>query len=54
MTIKTTTKGEPNLPRYFEAVFAKSVDMKNGRLDMVLPDGRIFRAEGAGQGPVAA
>lgn len=53
MTIKTTTKGEPNLPRYFEAVFAKSVDMKNGRLDMVLPDGRIFRAEGAGQGPVA-
>ncbi|WP_340302016.1 cyclopropane-fatty-acyl-phospholipid synthase family protein [Roseobacter sp. HKCCD7870] len=54
MTIKTTTKGEPNLPRYFEVVFAKSVDMKNGRLDMVLPDGRIFRAEGAGQGPVAA
>lgn len=53
MTIKTTTKGEPNLPRYFEAVFAKSVDMKNGRLDMVLPDSRIFRAEGAGQGPVA-
>ena len=53
MTIKTTTKGEPNLPRYFEAVFAKSVDMKNGRLDMVLPDGRIFRAEGAGKGPVA-
>jgi cyclopropane-fatty-acyl-phospholipid synthase len=53
MTIKTTTKGEPNLPRYFEAVFTKSVDMKNGRLDMVLPDGRIFRAEGAGQGPVA-
>ena len=53
MTIKTTTKGETNLPRYFEAVFAKSVDMKNGRLDMVLPDSRIFRAEGAGQGPVA-
>ena len=53
MTIKTTTKGEPNLPRYFEAVFAKSVDMKNGRLDMVLPDSRIFRAEGAGQGPIA-
>ena len=53
MTIKTTTKGEPNLPRYFEAVFAKSVDMKNGRLDIVLPDDRIFRAEGAGEGPVA-
>lgn len=53
MTIKTSTKGETNLPRYFEAVFAKSVDMKNGRLDMVLPDGRVFRAEGAGQGPVA-
>ena len=53
MTIKTTTKGEPSLPRYFEAVFAKSVDMKNGRLDIVLPDDRIFRAEGAGEGPVA-
>ena len=53
MTIKTTTKGETNLPRYFEAVFAKSVDMKNGRLDLALPDGRTFRAEGAGQGPVA-
>ncbi|MFZ8959507.1 MAG: class I SAM-dependent methyltransferase [Paracoccaceae bacterium] len=53
MTIKTTTKGETNLPRYFEAVFAKSVDMKNGRLDFALPDGRTFRAEGAGQGPVA-
>ncbi|MDB2548627.1 cyclopropane-fatty-acyl-phospholipid synthase family protein [Paracoccaceae bacterium] len=53
MTIKTTTKGDTNLPRYFEAVFAKSVDMKNGRLDLVLPDGRTFRAEGAGQGPVA-
>ncbi|MCL4105367.1 UNVERIFIED_CONTAM: hypothetical protein GTU68_055498 [Idotea baltica] len=27
--------------------------MANGRLDIVLPDGRVFRAEGANPGPVA-
>ncbi len=53
MTIKTTTKGEANLPRYFPAVFEKAQKMKHGRLDMVLPDGRVFRAEAPNAGPVA-
>ncbi|RMA42351.1 SAM-dependent methyltransferase [Rhodophyticola porphyridii] len=53
MTIKTTTKGETELPRYFGAVFDQARDMANGRLDMHLPDGRVFRAEGRAPGPVA-
>ena len=53
MTPRTTTDGEAGLPRYFQAVFDKAQAMKHGRLDMVLPDGRVFRAEGAGPGPVA-
>ncbi|QBY00676.1 class I SAM-dependent methyltransferase [Rhodophyticola sp. CCM32] len=53
MTVKTTTAGEADLPRYFGAVFEQARAMANGRLDMCLPDGRVFRAEGAGPGPVA-
>ncbi|WP_227286554.1 cyclopropane-fatty-acyl-phospholipid synthase family protein [Boseongicola sp. H5] len=53
MTIKTSTKGETELPRYFGAVFDQARDMANGRLDMHLPDGRVFRAEGRAPGPVA-
>ncbi|MBO6603534.1 MAG: class I SAM-dependent methyltransferase [Roseicyclus sp.] len=53
MTIKTSTKGEAELPRYFGAVFDQARDMANGRLDMHLPDGRVFRAEGRAPGPVA-
>jgi cyclopropane-fatty-acyl-phospholipid synthase len=53
MAIKTTTKGETNLPRYFGAVFDTAQRLQHGRLDMVLPDGRVFRAEGANPGPVA-
>ena len=49
----TTTEGQKNLPRYFAAVFAVARRLQNGRLDFVLPDGRRFRAEGAGPGPVA-
>ncbi|WP_420858640.1 class I SAM-dependent methyltransferase [Marivivens marinus] len=51
--ILTTTKGQSDLPRYFAAVFDKVKTMKRGRLDMVLPDGRVFRAEGAAPGYVA-
>jgi len=51
--VKTTTKGEKDLPRYFAAVFDIACKMNHGRLDMVLPDGRVFRAEGKGPGPVA-
>ena len=53
MTIKTTTHGETGLPRYFQAVFDQAGRMEHGRLDMVLPDGRIFRTEGPKPGPVA-
>lgn len=49
----TSTKGQSDLPRYFPAVFDQASKMGNGRLDFVLPDGRRFRAEGRGAGPVA-
>lgn len=53
MTILTSTKGQTDLPRYFSAVFAQASRLQHGRLDVHLPDGRIFRAEGAAPGPVA-
>ena len=52
--ILTTTKGQANLPRYFAPVFDVASRMARGRLDFVMPDGRIFRAEGAEAGPVGA
>ena len=51
--ILTETKGQTDLPRYFARVFALAQQMPVGRLDVVLPDGRRFRAEGATAGPVA-
>ncbi|QFU09171.1 Cyclopropane-fatty-acyl-phospholipid synthase [Rhodobacteraceae bacterium THAF1] len=53
MTVLTTTDGHTGLPRYFAQVFAMAKGMERGRLDMVLPDGRRFRADGAEPGPVA-
>ncbi|PTQ75173.1 SAM-dependent methyltransferase [Celeribacter persicus] len=49
----TSTEGQNDLPRYFPQVFAMARDMAAGRLDFVLPDGRVFRAEGRAPGPVA-
>ncbi|WP_108483958.1 SAM-dependent methyltransferase [Oceaniglobus ichthyenteri] len=46
MSVLTTVAGEKNLPRYFAQVFAMACEMRNGRLDFVLPDGRVFRAVG--------
>jgi cyclopropane-fatty-acyl-phospholipid synthase len=51
--ILTTTQGQDNLPRYFKNVFAMAEAMNYGRLDVVLPDGRRFRAEGKNTGPIA-
>lgn len=51
--ILTTTEGQKNLPRYFAQVFKMLNRMESGRLDIKLPDGRTFRAEGAKAGPVA-
>ena len=51
--ILTTTKGQTGLPRYFASIFEVAAGMNAGRLDMVLPDGRRFRAEGPKPGHVA-
>ncbi|WP_050927738.1 SAM-dependent methyltransferase [Aestuariivita boseongensis] len=51
--ILTSTDGQKNLPRYFKPVFDMAEHLNHGRLDMVLPDGRVFRAEGKNPGPVA-
>ncbi len=51
--ILTSTDGQKSLPRYFARVFAMAQEMRNGRVDFVLPDGRTFRAEGANPGHVA-
>lgn len=49
----TSTDGQQNLPRYFARVFGMACQMNTGRVDFVLPDGRIFRAEGKAPGHVA-
>jgi cyclopropane-fatty-acyl-phospholipid synthase len=51
--ILTTTQGQTGLPRYFVPVFDMISRMPRGRLDLVLPDGRRFRAEGRAPGYVA-
>lgn len=49
----TDTDGQADLPRYFARVFDLVRRMDRGRLDFVLSDGRVFRAEGRTAGPVA-
>ena len=51
--ILTSTQGQSDLPRYFSQVFEMAKKMEHGRLDVVLDDGRRFRAEGPKPGPVA-
>ena len=54
MTVLQSTRGQSGLPRYFARVYALAdATINHGRLDMVLPDGRRFRAGGRGPGPVA-
>ncbi|MCL4187438.1 MAG: cyclopropane-fatty-acyl-phospholipid synthase family protein [Rhodobacteraceae bacterium] len=53
MTVLTTTRGQDRLPRYFAPVFEVAQGLRAGRLDIVLPDGRRFRAEGREPGPAA-
>ncbi|WP_306046806.1 cyclopropane-fatty-acyl-phospholipid synthase family protein [Nioella sp. MMSF_3534] len=52
MSVRTTTVGESDLPRYFAQVFQTVSKLKNGRLEFHLPDGRVFRAEGSNPGPL--
>ncbi|WP_425098531.1 class I SAM-dependent methyltransferase [Tropicibacter sp. S64] len=51
--VLTTTEGQGGLPRYFAQVFRAASAMNKGRLDFVLPDGRVFRATGKLPGPRA-
>ncbi|WP_126979548.1 SAM-dependent methyltransferase [Frigidibacter oleivorans] len=51
--VLTSVTGQAGLPRYFAPVYEAARRMQAGRLDFVLPDGRRFRAEGRGPGPVA-
>ncbi len=53
MDVLTTTDGQSGLPRYFAQVFARGRGMKRGRIDVILPDGRRFRAQGAQPGQAA-
>jgi len=52
-TILTSTAGQANLPRYFAQVFDQVRHFPRGRIDVILPDGRRFRAEGKAAGYVA-
>ncbi|MDJ1017644.1 MAG: cyclopropane-fatty-acyl-phospholipid synthase family protein [Paracoccaceae bacterium] len=49
----TTLDGQANLPRYFATTFRLAQKMRNGRVDFVLPDGRVFRVDAPSPGPVA-
>ncbi|GAB1479535.1 cyclopropane-fatty-acyl-phospholipid synthase family protein [Paracoccaceae bacterium] len=53
MVALTDTKGQTDLPRYFNAVLDIARRLERGRLDFVLPDGRRFRAEGRAPGLAA-
>ena len=50
--ILTSTDGQKNLPRYFATAFGVAQKGQNGRIDFAFDDGRVFRAEGPGAGPV--
>lgn len=51
--VLTSTEGQRDLPRYFAQALKKLARMQHGRIDITLPDGRVFRAEGPKPGPVA-
>lgn len=53
MALLTSTDGQSDLPRYFAVAFKQLQTLKNGAIDMALPDGRVFRAEGTNPGPHA-
>ena len=53
MMLFTSTQNQKNLPRYFSRVFDMACNMNFGQLDFALSDGRVFRAIGRNQGPIA-
>ena len=53
MEVLTSIDGQDNLPRYFSYAFNQLKTLKKGAVDLVLPDGRVFRAQGTEAGPNA-
>lgn len=53
MTGLTSPAEEAALPRYFKRVFDVVRKLDHGQLQIVLPDGRTFRHDGANPGPTA-
>lgn len=53
MKIQTSVTNERDLPRWFARSFDVLSGLQYGRLDVVLPDGRVFRSEGEKPGPAA-
>jgi cyclopropane-fatty-acyl-phospholipid synthase len=51
--VRTALGGEAGLPRWFATSFSMLEGLQTGRLDLALPDGRVFRIEGARPGPAA-
>ncbi|MEO1313699.1 MAG: class I SAM-dependent methyltransferase, partial [Pseudomonadota bacterium] len=49
--VLTSTRGQSGLPRWFATSFALAHRMRAGIFDIILPDGRVFRAEGSEPGP---
>jgi len=49
----TSTLGQTDLPRWFPASFALLQGMRAGRIDIAIPDGRVFRVEGREPGQSA-
>ncbi|MBY8977546.1 class I SAM-dependent methyltransferase [Rhodobacteraceae bacterium NNCM2] len=52
MDALTSTKGQANLPRWFETFFGIIQRIEKGQLTVSLPDGRRFAVTGAAPGPV--
>jgi cyclopropane-fatty-acyl-phospholipid synthase len=53
VTVITSVEGQKDLPRWFASSFALLQGMRAGRIDIALPDGRLFRVEGAEPGLAA-
>ena len=51
--ILTSLDGQADLPRFFPAAYAIGKRLNKGRLDVQLPDGRMFRLQGKHPGYVA-
>jgi len=49
----TTLDGQRDLPRWFSAAHSTLRGLRAGRIDVALPDGRVFRIEGPEPGPAA-